>query len=72
MLVLTRGPGDTVHIGDNICITVCEIAPGRVRLGIDAPRDVPIYRGELQPAVVGQIEQRAAANSPTGVMGEAE
>lgn len=72
MLVLSRGPGDTVHIGDSVVITVCEIAPGRIRLGIDAPKTVPIYRGELLPTVVGQIEQRAAANSPTGVMGEAE
>ena len=47
MLVLSRKLGEKIFIGDNICITVVDI--GKIRLGIEAPRDVPIYRQELLP-----------------------
>jgi carbon storage regulator len=64
MLVLSRRFQEKIFIGENIVITIVEIVPGRVRLGIEAPRDVAIYRQELMPYVVGQIEQRAEANTP--------
>lgn len=65
MLVLSRKLNDKIFIGDNICITVVDIARGRIRLGIDAPRDVQIYRQELLPlkAAAG-AESRTAANVP--------
>ena len=47
MLVLTRKPGEGVVIGDEITITIVEAKNGGVRIGIDAPRDVKIYRREL-------------------------
>ena len=47
MLVLSRKLGEKIFINDNICITVVDIDRGKIRLGIDAPRDVPIYRQEL-------------------------
>lgn len=49
MLVLSRKLGEKVYIGDNVCITVVDIDRGKIRLGIEAPRDVPIYRHELLP-----------------------
>jgi carbon storage regulator len=49
MLVLSRKLGEKIFIGDNICITVVDIDRGKIRLGIEAPRDVPIYRQELFP-----------------------
>jgi len=49
MLVLTRKLGEKIYIGDNICITVVDIDRNRIRLGVEAPRDVPIYRQELLP-----------------------
>lgn len=47
-LVLTRRVGEVIIIGDNISVTVLEITPsrGRVRLGIAAPREVPVHRKE--------------------------
>lgn len=53
MLVLSRKLGEKIYINDNICITVVDIDRGKIRLGIEAPRDVPIFRQELlgnQPA----------------------
>lgn len=47
MLVLSRKVGEKIVIGDNITITVSRIAGNRVTLGIDAPSDVHILRGEL-------------------------
>jgi carbon storage regulator len=49
MLVLSRKLGEKIFIGDNICITVVDIDRGKIRLGIEAPRNVPIYRQELLP-----------------------
>ena len=50
MLVLSRKLGEKIFIGDNICITVVDIDRGKIRLGIEAPRTVPIFRQELLPA----------------------
>ena len=49
MLVLSRKLGEKIFISDNICITVVDIDRGKIRLGIEAPRDVPIFRQELLP-----------------------
>lgn len=50
MLVLSRKLGEKIYINDNICITVVDIDRGKIRLGIEAPREVPIFRQELLPA----------------------
>jgi carbon storage regulator CsrA len=47
MLVLSRKPNEALHVGDNIVITVTRVRGDVVRLGIEAPRDVKIMRGEL-------------------------
>jgi carbon storage regulator len=47
MLVLTRKLNEKIHIGDSIELVVLSIDKGRVRLGIAAPSDVPVHRGEI-------------------------
>lgn len=47
MLVLSRKLGDKIKIGENIWITVVDIDRGKVRIGIDAPRNVVVMREEL-------------------------
>ncbi len=48
MLVLSRRVGERILIGENISVTVVRIAGGAVRLGIEAPGDLPIMRDELR------------------------
>jgi len=47
MLVLSRKAGEQLVIGTNIIVTLTEIGAGKVKIGIQAPKDVPILRGEL-------------------------
>ncbi len=47
MLVLSRKPGEKIHIGNLVTITIVRIGPNTVRLGIDAPREMNIVRDEL-------------------------
>ena len=47
MLVLTRKPGEEIVIGDQITVKVLDIRGDKVRLGIDAPRDVKVHRREV-------------------------
>ncbi len=61
MLVLTRKIGETFIVGDDITVTVVDIVGGnKVRIGINAPASVPVYREEVWEAI--QAENRAAAD----------
>ncbi len=64
MLILTRRPGERVVIGDNILVTVMGVSGHTVRLGIEAPQGVSIYREEIWLAV--EAENRAAAEAGAG------
>jgi carbon storage regulator len=50
MLVLSRRDGEQIQVGDDVIIKVLSIAGGRVRVGIEAPRNVSIRRSELAPS----------------------
>jgi carbon storage regulator len=63
MLVLTRKVGQTIRVGD-IVITVTSVRGRQVRIGIDAPRNVPIQRGELPDAPPGPATFQATAFPP--------
>lgn len=64
MLVLGRKTGETITIGDNIKVSVIRLEGGRVRLGVDAPKDVCILRAELEKylAAPGDMAKQAASN----------
>jgi carbon storage regulator len=69
MLVLSRKLGEKIYIGENICITVVDIDRGKIRLGIEAPRDVPIYRQELLPLGQQQLLAQNGKVVATGTGG---
>ncbi|NMC20203.1 MAG: carbon storage regulator [Thermogutta sp.] len=49
MLVLSRKENQRIRLGDNITITIVRVTGDQVRVGIDAPKTVPIIRDELNP-----------------------
>jgi carbon storage regulator len=53
MLVLSRKLGEKIVIGDNIVVTVVKIDRNQIRLGIEAPHEIPVYREEIAPTRVG-------------------
>lgn len=52
MLILTRKPGERLIINDNITITILEFKGNQVRVGIDAPSDVAVFREEIYQSIV--------------------
>lgn len=56
MLILTRRMGETLMIGDEIAVTVLSIKGNQVRLGIQAPKEVPVHREEIYVRV---LEERS-------------
>jgi carbon storage regulator CsrA len=74
MLVLTRKLQEKIRIGSDITITVLRVKGNTVRIGVEAPRDVRVVRGELArfeaPPLAARVEQRLAhrmlpAGTPT-------
>jgi carbon storage regulator len=67
MLVLSRKHGEALRVGEEVEITVVEVKGDMVRLGIQAPRDVQVWRKELWEAIVAEnikaAEEAAAATS---------
>ena len=58
MLILTRRTGETLIIGDNIRVTVLDVSGNQIRLGVTAPREVPVHREEVAERIRAE-----AANS---------
>ena len=63
MLVLSRKLGEKIVIGDNIVVTIVKIDRNQIRLGIEAPHDVPVYREEIAPPIADR-ESLANRNQP--------
>jgi carbon storage regulator len=62
MLVLSRQSDETIIIGDNIRVTIVEVRGDKVRIGIDAPRDVAVHRQEIYDAIRRDAEKVAHPN----------
>jgi carbon storage regulator len=67
MLVLSRHRDESIIIGDNIVITIVEVRGDKVRLGIQAPTDIPVHRQEVYDAIqrekAGRQQDRTASAS---------
>lgn len=67
MLALTRKAGERIVIDDNIVITIVDVKGENIRLAIEAPREIKIYRGELYDAIVAENRQ-AAVPAKDGIL----
>ena len=56
MLVLSRKKNESIVINDDIVVTIVEIRGDKVRLGIKAPRDIPVHRREVLEAILREQE----------------
>ncbi|MGE5543438.1 MAG: carbon storage regulator CsrA [Bacillota bacterium] len=65
MLILTRKPDEAILIGEDIRITIVEIQGDKVKLGIEAPRELSVLREEIYKAV--REENRQATLNPKGI-----
>jgi carbon storage regulator len=70
MLVLTRKSNQSIMIGDDIEVSVLSIMGEKVRIGIQAPRDVPVFRREVYLEI--QQERRGVAEGDTDTRGEVD
>jgi carbon storage regulator len=64
MLVLSRKVGERILIGDNIAVTVVRVAEGVVRIGVEAPLEMPIVREEIRDQLKQDRPERKAAGRP--------
>jgi carbon storage regulator len=71
MLVLSRRPGERIVIGTDIEIVVLDLDGGQVRLGVEAPREVPVLRSELL-AQIGAENRRALARPSAPALAAAQ
>ncbi|MEO2033764.1 MAG: carbon storage regulator CsrA [Planctomycetaceae bacterium] len=60
MLVLSRQCDQTIVIGDSIRITIVDVRGDKVRLGIDAPRDIAVHREEVYDAIQRELNDKEA------------
>ncbi len=66
MLVLSRQRDESIMIGDNVEITIVDVRGDKVRLGITAPKDIPVHRREIYDAIQREKAEKAAQEGGNG------
>ena len=69
VLILSRKRDEQIIINDNIVITVVEIRGDKVRLGVDAPREIPVHRREVYEAIARQNGEDAVDEACSAASG---
>jgi carbon storage regulator len=72
MLVLTRKSNQSIMIGDDIEVSVLAIMGEKVRIGIQAPRDIPVFRREVYLEIQEERAEEAHAPAPAGAANGAQ
>ena len=63
MLILTRRVGESIVINDNITVTLLSVTHNQIRLGIEAPKDIPVHRKEIHLKIQKEKENLNGNNS---------
>ena len=66
MLVLSRMKDESITIGDDVEVMVIDIRSGKVRLGITAPRSIPVHRKEIKQKIDKEKLNATKFNNPSG------
>ena len=66
MLVLTRKTNQSIMIGDDIEVSVLAVSRDKIRIGITAPREVPVYRKEVYVSINGGADAGGADSKEVG------
>jgi len=61
MLILTRRTGETLKIGDDVNVTVLGVKGNQVRIGVAAPKDIPVHREEIYERI--KLEQQGHSSA---------
>ena len=64
MLVLSRNRDESIMIGDDVKITIVDVRGDKVRLGIEAPREIPVHRMEIYEAIQREKKEKQAQEQP--------
>jgi len=64
MLVLSRQRDESIMIGDDVEIVIVDVRGDKVRLGITAPKQIPVHRREIYDAIQREKAQKAAEETP--------
>ena len=63
MLVLSRQRDQTIVIGDSIRVTIVDVRGDKVRIGVDAPRDITVHREEVSEAIQRELAEKQAGTT---------
>jgi len=68
MLVLSRHRDESIMIGDDIVVTIVDIRGDKVRLGVNAPQDIPVHRQEVYEAIQRENKKKLGKIVPPGIL----
>ena len=64
MLILTRRVGETLMIGDDVTVTVLGVKGNQIRIGVNAPKEIPVHREEIYQRIQAEGEDKKISNAP--------